>query len=80
MKIIMKHSSFVMQSGAMKLNVNKLLMDSPEVKLNEIFVSNIFNGDGLAPSDISTDINKPKMAYSCDLPKMAVWHYGLKLQ
>ena len=56
MKIIMKHSSFVMQSGAMKLNVNKLLMDSPEVKLNEIFVSNIFNGDGLAPSDISTDI------------------------
>ena len=35
MKIIMKHSSFVMQSGAMKLNVNKLLMDSPEVKLNE---------------------------------------------
>ena len=56
MKIIMKHSSFVMQSGAMKLNVNKLLMDSPEVKLNEIFVSNIFNGDGLATSDISTDI------------------------
>ena len=45
-----------MQSGAMKLNVNKLLMDSPEVKLNEIFVSNIFNGDGLATSDISTDI------------------------
>ena len=56
MKIIMKHSSFVMQSGAMKLNVNKLLMDSPEVKLNEFFVSNIFNGDGLTPSDISTDI------------------------
>ena len=24
--------------------------------------------------------NKPKMAYSRDLPKMAVWHYGLKLQ
>ena len=24
--------------------------------------------------------NKPKMAYSHDLPKMAVWHYGLKLQ
>ena len=23
--------------------------------------------------------NKPKMAYSRDLPKMAVWHYGLKL-
>ena len=45
-----------MQSGAMNLNVNKLLMDSPEVKLNEIFVSNIFNGDGLATSDISTDI------------------------
>ena len=39
-----------MQSGAMKLNVNKLLMDSPEVKLNEIFVSNIFNGDGQIPN------------------------------
>ena len=24
--------------------------------------------------------NKPKMAYSRDLPKMAVWHYGIKLQ
>ena len=24
--------------------------------------------------------NKPKMAYSHDLPKMAVLHYGLKLQ
>ena len=24
--------------------------------------------------------NKPKMAYSRDFPKMAVWHYGLKLQ
>ena len=24
--------------------------------------------------------NKPKMAYSCDLPKMEVWHYGLKFQ
>ena len=26
------------------------------------------------------DENKLKMAYSHDLPKMAVWHYGLKLQ
>ena len=24
--------------------------------------------------------NKPKMAYSRDPPKMAVWNYGLKLQ
>ena len=55
MKIIMKHSSFVKQSGAMKLNVSKLLMDSPEVELNEIFVSNIFNGNGLVPSDKPPD-------------------------
>ena len=26
-------------------------MHSPEVELTEIFVSNIFNGNGLAPSD-----------------------------
>ena len=25
-------------------------------------------------------LNKPKMAYSRDLLKMAVWNYGLKLQ
>ena len=28
------------------------LMHSPEVELTEIFVSNIFKGNGLAPSDI----------------------------
>ena len=27
----------------------------------------------------SQNENKPKMAYSCNLPKLAVWHYGLKL-
>ena len=31
------------------------LMHSPEVQLNEIFVSNIFNGNGLAPSDMPPD-------------------------
>ena len=31
------------------------VMHSPEVELNEIFVSNIFNGNGLAPSDILPD-------------------------
>ena len=30
-------------------------MYSPEVELTEIFVSNIFNGNGFAPSDIPTD-------------------------
>ena len=29
---------------------------------------------------VATDKNKPKMANSRDFPKMAVWHYGLKLQ
>ena len=33
----------------------KELMHSPEVELTEIFVSNIFNGNGLAPSDIPPD-------------------------
>ena len=33
-------------------NVENLLMHSPEVELNEIFVSNIFNGNGLVPSDM----------------------------
>ena len=34
------------------------------------------------PSPAPTTLfeNKPKMAYSRDLPKMTVWHYGLKLQ
>ena len=31
------------------------VMHSPEVELNEIFVSNIYNGNGLAPSDIPPD-------------------------
>ena len=31
------------------------LMHSPEVELTEIFVSNIFNGNGLAPSDKPPD-------------------------
>ena len=31
------------------------LMHSPEVELNEIFVSNIFNKNGAAPSDIQPD-------------------------
>ena len=31
------------------------LMHSPEVELNEIFVSNIFNKNGPAPSDIHPD-------------------------
>ena len=30
-------------------------MHSPEVELTEIFVSNIFNGNGLAPSDKPPD-------------------------
>ena len=30
-------------------------MHSSDVELNEIFVSNIFNGNGLAPSDIPPD-------------------------
>ena len=30
-------------------------MHSPEVELIEIFLSNIFNGNGLAPSDIPPD-------------------------
>ena len=31
------------------------MMHSPEVELTEIFVSNIFNGNGLAPSDKPPD-------------------------
>ena len=31
------------------------MMHSPEVELTEIFVSNIFNGNGLAPSDMPPD-------------------------
>ena len=31
-------------------------MHSSDVELNEIFVSNIFNGNCLAPSDIPLDI------------------------
>ena len=31
------------------------VMHSPEVELTEIFVSNIFNGNGLAPSDKPPD-------------------------
>ena len=31
------------------------LLHSPEVELTEIFVSNIFNGNGLAPSDKPPD-------------------------
>ena len=30
-------------------------MHSPEVELTVIFVSNIFNGNGLAPSDLPPD-------------------------
>ena len=30
-------------------------MHSPEIELTEIFLSNIFNGNGHAPSDISPD-------------------------
>ena len=33
----------------------KHMMHSPEVELTEIFVSNIFNGNGLAPSDKPPD-------------------------
>ena len=33
----------------------KYMMHSPEVELTEIFVSNIFNGNGLAPSDKPPD-------------------------
>ena len=32
-----------------------VLMHSPEVELTEIFVSNIYNGNGLAPSDKPPD-------------------------
>ena len=32
-----------------------MVMHSPEVELTEIFVSNIFNGNGLAPSDMPPD-------------------------
>ena len=32
-----------------------IMMHSPEVELTEIFVSNIFNGNGLAPSDKPPD-------------------------
>ena len=31
------------------------MMHSPEVELNEIYVSIIFNGNGLLPSDIPPD-------------------------
>ena len=31
-------------------------------------------------AEVQVQLNKPKMAYSRDLPKMAVWQYGLKLQ
>ena len=36
-------------------NWNIVMMHSPEVELTEIFVSNIFNGNGLAPSDKPPD-------------------------
>ena len=41
---------------------------------------NIFRQTNLTPTWYWENKNKPKMAYSRDLPKMAVWHYGLKLQ
>ena len=34
---------------------NTELMHSPKVELNEIFVSNIFNGNGLVPSEMPPD-------------------------
>ena len=34
------------------------MLRSPEVELTEIFVSNIFNGNGLAPSDKPLDTKK----------------------
>ena len=51
-KFYEKHSQYVVE---LETKLLELLMHSPEVELTEIFVSNIFDGNGLAPSDKPTD-------------------------
>ena len=54
------------------------MMHSPEVELNEIYVSIIFNGNGLLPSDIPPD-TKNTIRGSINL-KFAKKNFVLQLQ